>query len=386
MKLSYNWAKRYWKMDAITPEEYAERLHTAGLTVEKTTYLKAADGKVSTNNIVWDIDLPPYRNDLLCMMWNAKESCGLFDKLYLEACLYGKCGPDYGWMKEERPERHDLYLSLTLHSKTEKCSLLQGRVVNQVNPAGILPDFIRDEVIALGYEPGLVYNDLEIYCGRNMGQPLYMLDLTQFPGRELCVCEAETAGYIIHEGKEIWYDKGDMIFTAEGRTIGIGGIVFDDSVRPTTQTTGLIVFSGVMDKDVVQKTMKKIGVQSFQGILASYGSNYGSVDKIVDNAVSYLYEICDAKNIEGITKLTLMDTQRRYIRISVEEINSILDSDFTYEEIEHYTRNGELLAFAPDEDKNYFYVKLPTYHMDEYACDIAQMMINYVGYDRIGVR
>ena len=123
MKLSYNWAKRYWRMGDITPEEYARRFHTAGLTVENTTILKAADGKVSTDNIVWDIDLPAYRNDLLCMMWNAKESGGLFHKMYTEACLYGKCAPSYDWVKEERPERHDLYLSLTLHSTTPKCPL-----------------------------------------------------------------------------------------------------------------------------------------------------------------------------------------------------------------------------------------------------------------------
>ncbi|MEA5050103.1 MAG: hypothetical protein VB021_01360 [Oscillospiraceae bacterium] len=84
--------------------------------------------------------------------------------------------------------------------------------------------------------------------------------------------------------------------------------------------------------------------------------------------------------------MTTMDIQRRYIRVSVEEINDILDSDFTYDEIEASIRCGELLAFSPDEDKNSFIVKLPTYHMDEYSCDIAQMLMNYEGYDRIGIR
>lgn len=386
MKLSYNWVKRYWNMDGIGPEEYIRRFNETGLTLEDTVYLKVEDGNVSADNIVWDIDIPEYRDDLLCMMWNSKESCGLFHRMYYDYCLYGKAAPDYGWVKDVINERHKLFLSLTLHSRTDKCMYILGQYIGNVNPEGKVHDFIHDEVVALGYESEDLFHDLELFCGRNMGQPVWILDARGIVDKQLCIEEAKEAGTIAYQGREYAYDKGDLVFTTGDRVISICGIMLDDSVIPGKDTSSVVVMSAEIDKETVRNTVRKLGIESFNAKLMSIGSNPKSIEKTVGNVTSYLYECAGARLIEGETVMCKRDLQRRYIKVSVEEINSILDSDFTYQEIKDSLENAEVLAFDPDEEENVFYIKLTSYNRDEYACDIAQRLINYYGYDRIGVR
>ena len=385
MKLSYNWASRYWTMKGVdSPEQFIERYNQAGYTLEKTTVYKAGENGVIKDNIVWDIDVPRSRDDLLCMMWNTKECCGLFHTYFLDNCAFGHWGPSHEWEKEVIPERHRLYLSLTLHSYTDKVTYLDGQVIGSVNPNGKVHDFINDEVIALEYPYDNIYEMIQLYCIRNCGVPYYFFDAEKISTKEISLKEADESGVIYYHGQPYEYDTNDVVMVSNNKVIGIGGIIIDDSVAPTKETTSLIIMCMSIDYKEVTRLIKKLKIDTFNGYVASFNTNPCSVSKGLGYATSYLYECCSAKEIYAPTVMNKYDQQRIHLRSSVSEINAILGSDYSYEEIKEILSNGQVQPFDLEEDGDHFKVKLQSYSLDKYSCDLAQRIINYDGYKRIG--
>ncbi len=388
MKLSYNWIKRYWNTDQIdSPEQYISKLNNCGLTLEKTTYLNAKDGKVSEDDIVWDIDLPEYRDDLLCMMWNAKESCGMFQRKYgYDTCYYGVKSPSYEWTKSAIDERHNLFHSLTAHSHSESCDYILAQYIGSVDPKGKLHDFINDQVYVLGFDHPNIFEAISVYCARNCGCPLYIFDANKIENAEFSIENAKEKGYITYNAKKYIFEKGDLVFVTGNKVFGIGGVIFDDEYMANDNTDKVIIASANIDKRVVKKIENKIGVKTFNSLMSSYGSNPKSIEKIVGNATSYLFECASADKIENQTVMCKTDLQRRYIKVSVSKINQILGSELTYEQIANALEMAEVLALDPDDQKETFFVKLTSYNRDIDECDLANRLINYLGHEIIGNR
>lgn len=386
MKISYNWVQKYWDVGYLSPKEYRDRINRSGLTVEKETRLYAKDGHVSKDNIVWDVDVPNWRRDLQSYMWLAKENSALFGKMYYEGNIYPIMGPGYSWTKKLHSEKTELFLSLSLHSKTSKCTLISGNVINEVDLHSPVPNEIFDEVYAEGYDADNILDALEIYCVRDIASSVYFLDADKFPSRSITATEALSDGHLQYKGKIVTYRKGDVVFEAEGKIVGLAGIFFDDNVRANIDTKKLIVLGFIIDKNEIKRVIKRTGVVTYAGKMAAMGANHGDATKVVGTANAYLYKYAKANNIEAITNLINMETARKYIKVSVNEINDILDANYTFDEIDEIIHKKYVLSLNVDEDKNYFFVKLCSYDDYDYSCDIAQMIINFTNCNRIGER
>lgn len=406
MKLSYNWLKAYVALDKATddgtypsPEMIAQRLDESGIAVEGISYLTQEDG-LSKDDVIIDINIPREFSSYAGMMWTANEICGLFHVSFEECQTYGNLLPDDTWDRD-MIEVTDLYLNST----TSKCTMLAGRIINHVE-ALESPSFIKDAIIANGYNPVNTLIDIPIYVARNLGQPCYFIDFDKLESKEILMEEAVDSGSITYQGEKYDFSKGDVIATCGGKTIGIFGVIFDDSVMVDSNTKSLVILTTYMDSEIIGQFKDKFGLNNLNIQLMDLGCNVPTQMKSIQNATCLLYEFSKASMIETVDIFTKHDTIKTILGTTMKEINEFLSTNLTYSELVSVVVNGNMTAFVKDivyhngekvdipictgspyvSETNRIGSKFGSYRNRREPCDLAQCLICYLGCDRIGER
>ncbi len=382
MKISYNWMKEYGALSKVGPdgaptaEEFAQKLDSAGYDVEGVTAVEAGEDGRSVADQVIDVRYPRSRRDLTCMMWNAKELCGIYGIFYHDFALYGLYVPTNDWMRDVTEETE-----LHLVSTTRLCKMMCGRIANDAK-AKPLPQWYRDRAIAQGVPMADDYEELQVFVGRNVGQPLWLFDLETLPSREICAQEATVAGTLVDGEVEYAYEPGDLVLVCGGKVISVAGVVVDDSVKPSEGTRSLVLFSGVMDPDEVRRVAARLEVHNFNEQLAALGANAADVLKTLTNSTGIICDHWGAGGFEALEIYNKFDMTRKFLTYTVEEVNELLDSDYTFEDIKAALDNPELNTYRIDDTR--ITTMFPSYRTDNHVCDIAQSLLTYMGCDRVG--
>lgn len=382
MKISYNWMQEYGALHKVgnngapTVDEFAKKFDAAGYDVEKVTFVPKEESGMLRDDYIIDYHLTRNRRDMTCMMWTAKELCGVYQIPYHDFALYGLFIPKTGWV-DQVSEDTDYHL----YSTTSKCRMLCGRIINHVK-TGKVSEWVRDCLISQGLESIHSLADIPLFCGRNSGEPMWLLDLNKLSSKEICVEEAKDSGTITYQGKAYAYNPGDVVVSCDGKVIGISIVIFDDSVIANETTTAVASFSGVFDVDDVRATIDRLGIETWQGYLAAIGAAAPDVLKVINNSSGYIYEFAEGDGYEAVEIYNKYDMTRKFTTYTLDEINTMLSTDFTYEEVKEALNNPELMTTKIDEKR--ISTMFPSYRTDNKVCDIAQSLLVYLGCGRIG--
>lgn len=383
MKISYNWMQEYGALHKVTPEgapsaeQFAQDLYNAGFDVEGITKVSAEPGVRTVDDTIIDVRIPRIRRDMACMMWTAKELCGVYKIFYHDFALYGMYVPTNKFFDDISDETE-----LHLYSTSRKCRMMCGRVVNHVDNTKVLPDWHRDRVSAQGIKLGAWYEDLQNFVNRNVGQPFYLFDLAKLGSYEICAEDASSAGTVTMGGVEYAYDPGDLVLSCNGRVISIAGVVVSDDVTPDAETDSLVMFSLFADTDEAIRIARKTGASNFNALLSTIGANPADMLKGIANCTGYLCDLFDGSGFEALEIYNKNDMTRKFLTYTVEEVNQLLDTDFSFEEIKEALDNPELNTYRIDDER--ITTMFPSYRTDNDVCDIAQSLLCYLGCDRIG--
>ena len=385
MKFSYNWYMRFSQYQKIggypTPSEFEKKLDSLGYTIEKKTYLSANDYDITKDDISYDISVPRNRRDLMNMSWVSKEMCGVYHKFFREFAGYWTDGGNKKQYKDPL-----LPASLNVIIKTKKCSLLVGNIVNYVdfNKPEQLEEKVKDRLIGCGFE---LKNPLENslnYFMRFNGQPIYLFDLNKLKSKNIVALDADKNGEIVSNGIVYKYDKGDSILCCEDDVLVVRGILVNDEFTATLDTHAVVILSAVFDRDDARQAALKYDISDFRSVLVTTGAIPQTAVGAPSGMASMLYSMCDASGIEEIDLYNKCDMTRTFLTYTADEINEMLDTDFTYEEIKDTFENPECPTNAIGDGR--INTMLPSYRMDKTVNDIAQSLLVYWGTDRIGRR
>ncbi len=319
------------------------------------------------DDTIYDVHLTPNRADCLSMWSFAKEVGALLNK---NVTL-----PDYSYEVETIPA------SLTIVSETENCPVFEGKIVNHVTikPS---PAWLKELLNAAGVKSINNVVDISNFVMLETGQPLHFYDLAKVPAREITVKQGLDEIYTALDGVEYQIKPNDIMITTDGNTIGIGGVMGGDDSKIDENTTGIIIEAATFNNVCIRNTSRRLGLDTEAASRFSKGIDPLGGHKSVERSVQLLLELADASGVEETVLCGSNGYQPTVITSSVEKINHLLATNFTFDDIFSVY---ERLDFQPEKvNDDEIKTTIPSYRTDITRWnDLSEEVIRILGYDCI---
>lgn len=287
------------------------------------------------NDEVIDFELTANRGDLLSILGMAYEV----------GAIYNKKVKDVDLSHNESGE--DLNNSFKVMVNTDNCKLFLARKVSNV-VIKESPDFIKNRLIASGIRPINNVVDISNYIMLELGQPLHFYDADRLGN---CI-ETRMANPGEHlttlDGIERELEETDIVISDGKRAIGLAGVMggLDTEIEETTKN--VLIEAAVFDSVKVRKTSKKI-VRSEASNRFEKGLDPNRTYMAMERAVKLLEEYAEGTVQTGTVIYDKADKQEKKIDITVEDINRLLGTTISKEDVLdvfrrldfEYTLNGE---------------------------------------------
>ncbi|MBO7703957.1 MAG: phenylalanine--tRNA ligase subunit beta [Solobacterium sp.] len=319
------------------------------------------------DDTVLDVSLTPNRADC-SSMWNMAKEVG--------AILKRKVSwPDYEG-KSDIGEKG----SFRVASKTERCPLFYGKVVNHVK-IGPSPKWMSDYLHAAGVNSINNVVDISNFVMLETGQPLHFYNLAKLPSREITVVDDLDTVITALDGVQFEIKPGDIMITTGGEPTGVAGIMGGEESMIDDTTEGIVIEAAHFDQVSVRRSSIRLNLITEAAQRFTKGVEPLSCRKGMDRSVQLLMEYADASGFEE----TVIVGDEHYEPLAVSETlshcNELLGTSFTMEEV---TDVLERLDFKPEVNGDEIISHIPSYRTDiERPADIDEEIIRMIGFDNL---
>ena len=316
---------------------------------------------------VIDFDLTANRGDLLSILGMAYELGAIYDKKVKDVDL------------SHKESGEDVNKEFEVEVATENCKLFLARKANNVTIKES-PDFIKNRLIACGIRPINNVVDISNYVMLELGQPLHFYDGDNL-GNKIKVRMAEN-GEKLRTLDNIERDltENDIVITDGEKSIGLAGVMggLDTEVEETTKN--VVIEAAVFDSVKVRMTSNKI-LRSESSNRFEKGLDPARTYMAMERACTLLEKYADAEIQTGIVKYDVTDNKEKEIEIKYQEINDVLGTNISNEEIVDVFRK---LAFKTDAKADSVVVTVPTRRIDiSIRADLIEEVGRIYGVDNI---
>ena len=215
--------------------------------------------------------------------------------------------------------------------KTDKCSLFLARKVKNVTIKES-PDFIKSRLIACGIRPINNVVDISNYVMLELGQPLHFYDADKL-GNKIVVRMANPEEKLTTlDGTERVLDENDILIATDKKGVGLAGVMGGLETEVESDTQNVIIESAIFDSVKVRKTSKKI-LRSEASNRFEKGLDPKRTYMAIERACKLLEEYADGTVLSGTCVHDKSNLEEKKIKISYQNINNILGSNISKEEI-----------------------------------------------------
>ena len=213
-----------------------------------------------------------------------------------------------------------------------------------------------------------------------LGQPLHFYDADNL-GNKIVVRMAETQEKLTTlDNTERTLSKEDIVITDGTKAIGLAGVMggLDTEVEETTKN--VIIESAIFDSVKVRKTSNKI-LRSEASNRFEKGLDPARTYMAMERACTLLQKYADAEIETGIVKYDVTKNEEKVIEISYKEINDVLGTNISKEDIVDVFRK---LDFKTEAKEDTVIVTVPTRRIDiSIRADLIEEVGRIYGVDNI---
>ena len=287
---------------------------------------------------VIDFELTANRGDLLSILGMAYEIGAIYDKPVKEVDL------------QHKEQGEDINKTFTSEVKTENCKMLLVKKVEDVKIKES-PAFIKNRLIASGIRPINNVVDISNYVMLEFGQPLHFYDADRL-GNKLVVRMAEEGENLTTlDGNERTLNNTDIVIADAKHSVGLAGVMggLETEVQPDTKN--IIIESAIFDSVKVRLTSNKI-LRSEASNRFEKGLDPNRTYMAIERACTLLEKYANGKVVTGTVKYDTTNKEDKEIDITFQNINDVLGSKISDEEILNvfrklgftYKANGETVT------------------------------------------
>lgn len=296
---------------------------------------------LSLDDTVLTLKLLANRSDLNSMENVAKEVATLFErKLSLE----------------ETPSHNVVKTTFKAVNSSNKTNQFHVRVVKNIK-VNETPKWMKEYLVSSGVRPINSVVDIGNYVMLLTGQPIHMYDLDKLQDNVLEVKDDINESFVALDEKEYDVIPGDICITNNNKTMCLGGVMGSLSCATSNDTKNVVVEAANFDAATVRRTSIRLALSSESSTRFVKGINPNQYTRVLELTTKLLKDICGAEIIEEIVGSDKNNHSLKEIKTSAKDINNILSTDFTYDEIiktlniDHIETkdlgNDEFIAYVP---------------------------------------
>ena len=316
---------------------------------------------------VIDFELTANRGDLLSILGMAYEIGAIYDKPVKKVDL------------QHKEQGEDINKTFTSEVKTENCKMLLVKKVDDVEIKES-PAFIKNRLIASGIRPINNVVDISNYVMLELGQPLHFYDADRL-GNKLVVRMAEEGEKLTTlDGNERTLNNTDIVIADAKHSVGLAGVMggLETEVQPDTKN--IIIESAIFDSVKVRLTSNKI-LRSEASNRFEKGLDPNRTYMAIERACTLLEKYANGKVVTGTVKYDTTNKEDKEIDITFQNINDVLGSKISDEEILNVFRK---LGFTYKANGENVTVKVPSRRMDiSIKEDLIEEVSRIYGVDNI---
>lgn len=307
---------------------------------------------------VIDFELTANRGDLLSILGMAYEI----------GAIYGKDVKDIDLSHREVSETGS---NLKIDIKTENCSLFIGKKVKNLTIKES-PDFIKNRLMASGIRPINNVVDISNYVMLEVGQPLHFYDSDKLNNKIIVRMAKNGEKLTTLDGIERTLDEEDIVIATDEKAIGLAGVMGGLETEVESTTKNIVIEAAIFDGVKVRKTSKKV-VRSEASNRFEKGLDPNRTYMAIDRACHLLEKYADAEIILGIVVYDKTDKTNKEIEIEVDDINRVLGTELTEDDVISVFKRLKFSGYAEDGDIK---VSVPRRRLD---ISIKEDLIEEVG-------
>ncbi len=325
-------------------------------------------GWLGLDDTILDVSLTPNRSDCSAM-WNmAKEVAAIL-------------GREAKWPECEGAADVGEESDFVVDSKTEKCPVFVGKVVNHVK-VGPSPKWLSQYLNAAGMNSINNVVDISNFVMLETGQPLHYYDLSKLKARDITVVDDMEMKMTALDGVEFEIEKGDLVITTGGEPTGIAGIMGGEESMIDENTTSIFIEAAKFNGVSIRKTSIRLNLITEAAQRFTKGTEPLGPVKAVDRSVDLLTKYADASGFEKTVVYGDPAYADKTVTETLTHVNQLLGTSYTMEEV---TEVLEALDFHPEVSGETFVSHIPSYRTDiELPADIDEEIIRLRGFDSLG--
>lgn len=324
------------------------------------------------DDAVLELDLTPNRSDCLSMIGVAYEVSAIIDRPLTLPALH----------LEESALKASDRLTVAIQD-VDHCSHYTARVIDQLT-IGPAPLWMQNRLLRAGIRPINNIVDITNYVMLECGQPLHAFDAERITTGRIEVRLAREGETIVSlDGVERACDPSMLLITDGEKPIGIAGVMGGQNSEVTATTTSIVLESAKFAGGSIRKTSRQLGLRSEASLRFEKETDPLVVIPALDRAAELLAKYAGGRVASGIVQHQIAVPEERTIALSVAQINGLLGTDITHDEVKHIFDRLHF-HYKADDVAESFQVHVPTRRGDvERPVDLIEEVARLFSYDRI---
>jgi len=224
--------------------------------------------------------------------------------------------------------------NIAVKVETDKVPTYKIRLIEGVKIAKS-PQWLQNRLMNAGVKPINNVVDVTNYVLMAFGQPLHSFDFSKFGSDEILVRQAkagEKMTTLDHVEREL--DDSDIVVTANGLPVALGGVMGGADSEITDETTSVALEAALFDGTSIRKTSQKFALRSEASSRFEKGINEGTVREALDFAAAMIVELAGGKVLSGVVESNDYQPILPNVSITLSRVNSALGTDLSLETVE----------------------------------------------------
>lgn len=343
---------------------------------EEGIYILPEDAVIGDSVLPYlDLDDEIIEPDILANRADAMSMRGVAHEV---AAIYGKTVNFEDKKLTEVDRKAADKIAVKVEANTEQVPTYKIRIIENVKIAPS-PLWLQNTLMNAGIRPINNVVDVTNYVLMYYGQPLHAFDFDKFGADEILVRQAQDGEKIVTlDEQERKLSKEDIVITANGKPVALGGVMGGLDSEITEQTTNVALEAALFNGTSIRKTSHKFALRSESSSRFEKGINQGTVREALDFAAAMIQELAGGEVLSGVVESNDFMPEPQEVKTTLERINASLGTSLTVEKVLEILAQ---LGFETQENNGEFHIQIPSRRWDiKIEADIVEEIARIYGY------
>ena len=320
------------------------------------------------DDIVYDLDLNPNRNDCLSHLGFAYEAAAVLNK------------PINSPNTKTNDISENIKDNFSLNVDTLNCPMYLARMVKDVK-IGPSPDFIKQRLESAGMRSINNVVDISNYIMLEYGQPLHFFDKDKLGDKIIVRMAKDNEKVTTLDEIERILIKDDIVITNETGVVAVAGVMGALNTDVDDNTKNILIESAIFNPYNVRYTSIRLGLRSESSLRFEHTLNYEYTMEAVNRACYLLEKYADGKVLSGTISHDKVEKTKKIQTITLDKINKVLGITIETSDVK---TAFDKLGFTYKVDNDTFEVEIPNRRMDvAIKEDLIEEVGRLYGYENI---